>query len=67
MSLAAQALGERSAEDSPSRTRGVAYRVPDEEAEAVLADLDFREKGGYTRAVVDIFRADGGSIFFSYR
>lgn len=54
-----EALEERSADDPPSRTRGVAYRVPDEKADAVLADLDFREKGGYTRAVVDIFRADG--------
>lgn len=39
----------------------MAYRVPDEKADAVLADLDFREKGGYTRAVVDIYRADGES------
>lgn len=45
----------------------MAYRVPDEKVDAVLADLDFREKGGYTRAVVDIFRSDDGEsiCFFS--
>ena len=31
------------------RCEGVAYRVPDHEAEAVLATLDIRERGGYVR------------------
>ena len=42
----------------------MAYRVPDEKVDAVLADLDFREKGGYTRAVVDIFRSDDGESIY---
>uniref|UniRef100_A0A0G4HY76 glutathione-specific gamma-glutamylcyclotransferase n=1 Tax=Chromera velia CCMP2878 TaxID=1169474 RepID=A0A0G4HY76_9ALVE len=33
---------------------GVAYRIADEEADKVLAYLDFREKGGYTRHLVDV-------------
>lgn len=48
---ALEALGCRAAGDPPSRTRGSLYRVPDGDAEAVLADLDFREKGGYSRAL----------------
>ena len=35
---------------------GVAYRVPDDDAARVLAELDFREKGGYSRRVVDVTR-----------
>ncbi|CAN0129184.1 unnamed protein product [Pylaiella littoralis] len=54
-----EALGERSAGDPPSRTHGVAYLVPDTKAKEVLAGLDFREKGGYTRATVDVFPARG--------
>ena len=38
---------------------GVAYRVPDDDAERVLAELDFREKGGYSRRVVDVTRVGG--------
>ena len=34
-----------------SVTRGVVYRVPEADAARVLDNLDFREKGGYTRAV----------------
>ncbi|KAH8052992.1 hypothetical protein JL720_14775 [Aureococcus anophagefferens] len=45
-------------EDAPeATTRGVAYRVPDADADAVLDDLDFREKGGYTRKIA---RCDDG-------
>ncbi len=33
---------------------GTAYRVADEDAQQVLDDLDFREKGGYTREVVSV-------------
>lgn len=54
-----QALGERTSDDPPSKTQGVAYLVPDDKVEEVLAGLDFREKGGYTRAVVDVFPAGG--------
>mmetsp|Transcript_75499 Transcript_75499/g.151763 ORF Transcript_75499/g.151763 Transcript_75499/m.151763 type:complete len:225 (+) Transcript_75499:123-797(+) len=35
-------------------TLGRAYVVPDDEATKVLAELDFREKGGYTRRVVEV-------------
>ncbi len=38
--------------------------MPDERVEEVLAGLDFREKGGYTRAVVDMFPAGGEQSFF---
>lgn len=50
----------RSANEPPSRTHGMVYRVPDDKAEAVLAGLDFRERGGYTRAVVDVHPSSGG-------
>lgn len=40
----------------------MAYRVPDDKAEEVLAELDFREKGGYTRAIIDVFRSSGNRI-----
>jgi len=33
---------------------GVVYRVADADAAAVLANLDFREKGGYTRATARV-------------
>lgn len=49
----------RSANESPSRTHGVVYRVPDDHVDAVLAGLDFRESGGYTRAVVDVHPSSG--------
>ncbi|CAM9254698.1 unnamed protein product [Scytosiphon promiscuus] len=54
-----EAMGERSTGDPSSKTQGVAYLVPDDKAEEVLAGLDFREKGGYTRATVDVFPAGG--------
>ncbi|CAN0393676.1 unnamed protein product [Ascophyllum nodosum] len=53
-----EALGKRSLGDPPSKTRGVAYLIPDNRADAVLAALDFREKGGYTRSVVNVFRSN---------
>mmetsp|Transcript_2569 Transcript_2569/g.7657 ORF Transcript_2569/g.7657 Transcript_2569/m.7657 type:complete len:247 (-) Transcript_2569:136-876(-) len=40
------------------RTRGTCYRVPDDQAAAVLAVLDFREKGGYTRQVARVVLDD---------
>ena len=41
-------------EEAGATTQGVAYRVPDAEVDAVLDDLDFREKGGYTRKVARV-------------
>eukprot|EP00966_Prymnesium_polylepis_P129408 2993021-Prymnesium_polylepis.2 len=38
-------------------TAGVCYRVPKDKVEEVLDNLDFREKGGYTRAIVEVQRA----------
>lgn len=61
-----QALGERSADDPSSRTHGVAYLVPDDKAEQVLAGLDFREKGGYTRATVDVFPTSGETRILAF-
>jgi cation transport protein ChaC len=40
-------------------THGVVYRVPAARAAEVLDRLDFREKGGYTRAIVDAHVLDG--------
>ena len=44
----------------PSTCVGVCYRVADEDVAAVLDNLDFREKGGYTRSIVEVERSDGG-------
>eukprot|EP01066_Platyproteum_vivax_P005660 Platyproteum_vivax@DN17229_c0_g1_i1.p1 len=33
---------------------GVAYRVSNDKAQSVLHDLDYREKGGYMRCVVNV-------------
>ena len=45
------------------RTLGRAFIVPDDQSKEVLAELDFREKGGYTRQVVDVEKlADGSSV-----
>ncbi|CAM9391544.1 unnamed protein product [Chrysoparadoxa australica] len=52
-------LGVRSSDDEPSVTYGAAYRIPQELAEEVLGVLDFREKGGYTRAMVDVHNDEG--------
>jgi cation transport regulator ChaC len=38
----------------PGACIGVAYRVPDREADAVLATLDIREQGGYTRLELEV-------------
>ena len=42
-----------------SVTHGVVYRVPEASAKEVIDNLDFREKGGYTKAVVDATSLDG--------
>ncbi|EGG15987.1 PUA domain-containing protein [Cavenderia fasciculata] len=36
-------------------TWGTVYCIPDEEAEIILKNLDYREKGGYQRIETDIF------------
>jgi cation transport regulator ChaC len=41
---------------------GVAYLVAKKDSEAVLANLDFREKGGYTRTVVEVILQGGEKI-----
>jgi len=38
-----------------SETWGTVYCVPGEEAEIILKNLDYREKGGYSREEVDVF------------
>ena len=43
-----------------SCVHGIVYRVADSAAQSVLAALDFREKGGYTRAVVTVREHDTG-------
>ncbi|KAJ8603730.1 hypothetical protein CTAYLR_000237 [Chrysophaeum taylorii] len=58
-------LGARGDRDKPSTTLGVAYLIPDDHRDDVLANLDFREKGGYTRAIADVRlegAEDGASI-----
>ena len=57
------ALGVREAGAPPSVTCGVCYRVAAADAQAVLAGLDFREKGGYTREIIEVVPrdADGGA------
>lgn len=40
-----------------STCAGMCYRVADEDADEVLRNLDFREKGGYTLTVVEVMPA----------
>lgn len=44
--------------DRAARTWGVAYRLNEPEREAVLAQLDHREKGGYARHALEVHAAD---------
>jgi cation transport regulator ChaC len=44
-----------------ARCFGVAYRLPDDGKEEILAHLDHREKGGYARHVVDVHTASRGA------
>jgi cation transport regulator ChaC len=41
---------------------GMAYQLEPERADAVLASLDLREKGGYQRLEVEVELADGGRV-----
>lgn len=57
------ALGLRDSSSPESTCVGVCYRVGAEDVTEVLANLDFREKGGYSRAVVDVAPSDGSPPF----
>jgi len=52
LDMAAQGAALRA--DATAGVNGVVYRVADADAAAVLANLDFREKGGYTRAIARV-------------
>jgi len=41
--------------DPESETWGTVYCVPDDDADVILRNLDYREKGGYVREEVDVF------------
>lgn len=43
----------------PSTCSGRVFLVPEEDREAVMEELDFREKGGYTRTVMGVRMRDG--------
>ena len=51
-------LGLRQTEEPASVTCGVCYLVSPADAKAVLDNLDFREKGGYTREVIEFLPSD---------
>jgi len=42
------------------RVYGRAFRLPDADAQAIMADVDVREQGGYTRTRVTVHPAEGG-------
>lgn len=46
--------------DEPASCVGMCYRVSKESVESVLSQLDFREKGGYSRSAVDVLRVGDG-------
>jgi hypothetical protein len=44
-------------------TAGTVFKLNDGEFETILPDLDFRERNGYTRTVVDVFSSpECGSV-----
>ncbi len=47
--------------DSDGSCWGVAYRLPEEERDAILDQLDHRERGGYERHVVSLAFREHGS------
>jgi cation transport regulator ChaC len=50
-------------EAAQSETWGTVYGIPAEEAEVILKNLDYREKGGYTREEVDVYiRGQDGPV-----
>jgi len=52
-----EALGVRDPSMAPSTTCGLCYRVGAADVQRVLDALDFREKGGYTRDIVEVLPA----------
>lgn len=48
--------------DPEGSTWGVAYRVDPRGLDAIVAQLDHREQGGYDRLELAVFAADGASI-----
>jgi alpha-tubulin suppressor-like RCC1 family protein/cation transport regulator ChaC len=54
--------GEESHEDQPTMTEGLIYTVPPLLVEECLSELDFREKGGYARDVIDVVEDDTGKV-----
>merc|ERR1712137_165984 len=44
--------------DQADRTWGVAFHIPEEDVKETLKYLDHREKGGYSRHTVSVFRPD---------
>jgi glutathione-specific gamma-glutamylcyclotransferase len=40
--------------DAPSECVGIAFLVPNEDIDELIAELDFREKGGYHRHVISV-------------
>jgi len=46
----------------PSMTEGLIYTVDEDLVEHCLAELDFREKGGYARDVIDVIEDETGNI-----
>lgn len=55
-------MAAESALPASSSCYGVCYRVSKKDAPMVLANLDFREKGGYTRAVIDVHPLNGPPV-----
>ena len=53
-----EALGLRGSDAPPSETCGLCYRVGAADVAQVLENLDFREKGGYTREVIEVYPGD---------
>ena len=47
-------FGYRSKADRPSSFKGLLWLVPPSLAEAVVEDLDYRERGGYQRHLIDV-------------
>merc|ERR1712228_980533 len=48
--------------ESDNHVQGMAFRIPHDQIEKVLKDLDFREKGGYSRNVLNIHLIKDGEI-----
>eukprot|EP00550_Attheya_septentrionalis_P010869 CAMPEP_0198302320 /NCGR_PEP_ID=MMETSP1449-20131203/54751_1 /TAXON_ID=420275 /ORGANISM="Attheya septentrionalis, Strain CCMP2084" /LENGTH=697 /DNA_ID=CAMNT_0044004635 /DNA_START=104 /DNA_END=2197 /DNA_ORIENTATION=+ len=48
-------------EDKPSLTEGMIFTVPPPLVDECLAELDFREKGGYSRDVIDVVEDETGN------